>query len=356
MGISSVKIVGSGLIGTSIGLALSSRGIPVLMADSDKSASNLAQSLVDASSHFQANHHFDVVVLAVPPTSFRSVIEDESKRNPESTFVDTLSIKTKPLVDVQSFSGVVNRYVGSHPMAGREVSGAQSARGDLFVGRPWIVTPGPLTQSASIDKATELISLCGGVLVKMSTEEHDQAMALVSHAPQLLASVLAAQLLDKDSRWLGLIGQGFKDLTRIADSDPTLWREIISLNSENIIPVLRNFRKVLEEIESSLGDFSSAQSVIESGNAGRRLIPGKHGNSARTYIFLHIVIDDKAGQLAAIFNDCAKANVNIEDVSIEHTPGQNTGLVTLSILDLPNAQHLEQFLSAKDWKVHLTSN
>jgi prephenate dehydrogenase len=85
------------------------------------------------------------------------------------------------------------------------------------------------------------------------------------------------------------------------------------------------------------------------------LIPGKHGGAARKYIYLHIVIDDKAGQLAAIFNDCASADVNIEDVAIEHTPGQNTGLVTLSILDAKKAALLEEFLTKQGWKVHLTS-
>jgi prephenate dehydrogenase len=85
------------------------------------------------------------------------------------------------------------------------------------------------------------------------------------------------------------------------------------------------------------------------------MIPGKHGKTARTYIYLHIVIDDKAGQLASIFNDCASADVNIEDVSIEHTPGQNTGLVTLSILEMEKAQHLERFLNEHGWKVHISS-
>jgi prephenate dehydrogenase len=85
------------------------------------------------------------------------------------------------------------------------------------------------------------------------------------------------------------------------------------------------------------------------------LIPGKHGSTSRRYIYLHVVIDDKAGQLAAIFNDCASANVNIEDVSIEHTPGQNTGLVTLSILDEKRAKILQEYLISKHWKVHSTS-
>jgi prephenate dehydrogenase len=356
MAISSVKIVGSGLIGTSIGLALSARGIKVAMSDVDQAAAFLAQSLVDADANFESTHAFDVVVLAVPPSEFKKALAEEIKLNALSTFVDILSIKTKPLLEVQSFAEILPRYVGTHPMAGREVSGPHSARGDLFDGRTWILTSGELTSRQSLDRATELIALCGGVLVKLSPQEHDQAMALISHTPQILASLLASQLVGSNPQWLGLIGQGFKDVTRIADSDPSLWKEIISENAENILPVLRSFRQKLEDIETTLSYSSAAQSMIESGNAGRKLIPGKHGSTARTYIYLHIVIDDKAGQLAAIFNDCAKADVNIEDVSIEHTPGQNTGLVTLSILDLGKAQILERFLGSAGWKVHSTSN
>jgi len=355
MSISSVKIVGSGLIGTSIGLALSAQGVRVLMTDKDPAASALAQSLVGSHSQTKSPEVFDVVVLAVPPSSFKKVIEEESKLHPLSTFVDILSIKTKPLLEVQGYADVASRFVGTHPMAGREISGAQSARGDLFFGRTWIITTGESTQSQSADLAAELIALCGGVPVIMSAQDHDRAMALISHVPQMLASVLAAQLIDVNPEWLTLIGQGFRDFTRIADSDPLLWREILSENAENILPVLSNFRKRLEEIESSLNDSSVAHSVVELGNQGRRMIPGKHGKTARTYIYLHIVIDDKAGQLASIFNDCASADVNIEDVSIEHTPGQNTGLVTLSILEMEKAQHLERFLSEHGWKVHITS-
>lgn len=356
MAISSVKIVGSGLIGTSIGLALSARDIAVQMSDVDPTASLMAQTLVENKKSFESNHAFDIVVLAVPPSAFKDVLTREIVLNPTSTFVDILSIKTKPLLEVQSLGEVASRYVGTHPMAGREVSGPQSARGDLFDGRTWILTSGESTSPTSKDLASELINLCGATPVHMKPEEHDQAMALISHTPQILASLLASQLVGNNPQWLGLIGQGFKDVTRIADSDPVLWREIISENAANILPVLKNFRQKLDEIQSHLDDASSAQSLIEAGNAGRKLIPGKHGSTARLYIYLHIVIDDKAGQLAAIFNDCAKAEVNIEDVSIEHTPGQNTGLVTLSILDIGKAKFLEEFLGTAGWKVHSTSN
>lgn len=356
MALSSVKIVGSGLIGTSIGLALASRNVRVLMADHNAQARDLAQSLVDPAPSFEPNHVFDIVILAVPPSAFGQVLKEECALNSVSTFVDVMSIKTKPLLQVEGLEGVSPRYVGTHPMAGREVSGAQSARGDLFKGRPWIVAANERCQKNSVDLTLELIALCGANALQMQPEEHDQAMALISHVPQLLASLLAGELIQSDPKWLGLIGQGFKDLTRIADSDSLLWREIISENSANISTVLKELRNKISELEATLSEPAVAQSVIESGNKGRALIPGKHGSALRSYVFLHIVIDDKAGQLAAIFNDCATADVNIEDVSIEHTPGQNTGLVTLSILNEEKARHLEQFLATKGWKVHITRN
>jgi prephenate dehydrogenase len=356
MGISSVKIVGSGLIGTSIGLALSQKGVGVLMADSSKSAAAFAQSLVDADRNFAPNHAFDVVLIAVPPSAFNSVLTVENQLNPSSTIVDIMSIKTKPQVEVEAFPNLSERYVGTHPMAGREISGAQSARGDLFIGRSWIICPSVLTQEDSVQAALELIALCGGVAVKMDAKEHDRAMALVSHAPQVLASLMASSINGQSSKWLSLIGQGFRDTTRIADSDPKLWQEILSENADNVISVLSKIRSQIQEVERKLHDTNFAKELLESGNSARALIPGKHGGASRKYIYLHIVIDDKAGQLAAIFNDCARAEINIEDVSIEHTPGQNTGLVTLSILEAKKAVLLEEFLVDAGWKVHSTSN
>ena len=355
MPISSVKIVGSGLIGTSIGLALSNKNIHVLMSDAEASAASMAQSLVDPGRVFSAGHSFDVVVIATPPSAFTDVLIREVLLNPLSTFVDIFSIKTKPEVEVEAFQGLPQRFVGTHPMAGREVSGAQSARGDLFVGRTWILCPTVSSSEQSQSIATELILLCQGLPLVMSAAEHDRAMALVSHAPQVIASVISAQLIGGDAKWHNLIGQGFKDLTRIADSDASLWKEILSENSENISKVIKEIRLELEKVETEIIDPQKAQKVIEKGNSGRELIPGKHGSSSRTYIYLHIVIDDRAGQLASIFNDCASADVNIEDVSIEHTPGQNTGLVSLSILEMKQAEILKDFLISKGWKVHLTS-
>lgn len=355
MGISSVKIVGSGLIGTSIGLALSQKGVAVLMADSNPAAASLAQSLVSATPTFNPDHRFDIVIIAVPPSSFALAISQESSKNPSSTFVDISSIKTKPQVEVQALDGLAARFVGSHPMAGREISGAQSARGDLFIGRSWIICPSKQSLKESEDLVRELIELCGGVVVCFSALEHDRAMALVSHAPQIIATLMAASLRGQERSWFDLIGQGFRDLTRIADSDAQLWSEILSENAPNIREILRTLRASIESVEEKLDQEEFVREIMQAGNAGRALIPGKHGGAPRKYIYLHIVIDDRAGQLAAIFNDCARAKVNIEDVSIEHTPGQNTGLVTLSILEAVKSEELAEFLSSAGWIVHSTS-
>lgn len=355
MSISSVKIVGSGLIGTSIGLALSQKNVDVLMVDSNPLAASLAQSLVNPGKKMNPDLSYDLVIIAVPPSSFASAISTEFLVNPSSTFVDVLSIKTKPELEVEGFQGLAQRFVGSHPMSGREVSGAESARGDLFVGRSWIITPSAVTSKESVDLVMELINLCGGLPVRMSAIEHDRAMALVSHTPQLLASLVAASLNGQPSQWLELVGQGFRDLTRIADSDASLWSEILSENALHVREGLAALRSNIEKIEGQLDNSKDTRNVIEAGNAGRALIPGKHGGIPRKYIYLHIVIDDRAGQLAAIFNDCARADVNIEDVSIEHTPGQNTGLVTLSILNPDKAEHLQDYLIKAGWQLHLTS-
>jgi prephenate dehydrogenase len=148
-----------------------------------------------------------------------------------------------------------------------------------------------------------------------------------------------------------LAGSGLRDTTRIAGSDPKLWREIISANSQSIKPLLENFAADLSEFIESIADETSVEKLISDGQIGRLAIPGKHGGKVREYTYLPIVIEDKPGQLAAIFNECARADVNIEDLSIEHSPGQQTGLITLA-LSASDSVKLSEHLSKAGWSVH----
>jgi len=346
MTLSHVRIVGSGLIGTSIGLGLALRGVGVTMVDLDQRAQKLAEDLVNSPS----NASVDLVIFATPIGALNSVLDSEYASNAKSAFIDIGSVKSKVKVEVASSKLPPSRFLPTHPMAGREVGGAESARGDLFQGRPWIVD----SQGVDADvlaSATELIELLGGQLVTLDSKEHDQAVALVSHLPQLVSSLLAKQLGGGEERWMELAGAGLRDTTRIAGSDPQLWREIITSNREALMPLLQALQSDLAQLISSLEDESAVAAVIEAGQKGRQRIPGKHGGKAREYTYLPIVIEDKPGQLASLFDECAKAGVNVEDLAIEHSPGQFTGLITLA-LSQDGAAKLSSHLKVQGWNVH----
>ena len=184
-----------------------------------------------------------------------------------------------------------------------------------------------------------------------TVDEHDKAVALVSHLPQIIASLLASQLVAGQGSELELSGAGLRDTTRIADSDPALWAQILAGNSAALKPLLISLQNDLSHAIENLEDEVSMAQLISNGQRGRAVIPGKHGGQARNYTYLDIVIDDKPGQLAAIIEACAAAKVNIEDLAIEHTPGQQTGLITLAF-SAEDSSIVAAHLKKEGWKVH----
>ena len=346
MSLSHVRIVGSGLIGTSIGLGLALKGVGVSMHDLDPRAQGLAEDLIKSPS----NMPVDLVIFATPIGALNSILNEEFDANPKAGFIDIASVKSKVKVEVLTSKVPMSRFLPSHPMAGREVGGAESARADLFQGRPWIIDSHGVDNDV-LKMSSELIELLGGHQVDLDSTEHDKAVALVSHLPQLVASLLAKQLNGGDEAWLELAGAGLRDTTRIAGSDSKLWREIITANREALTPLLLALQSDLAQLISSLGDENSVATLINEGQQGRARIPGKHGGKAREYTFLPIVIEDNPGQLAALFEECAQAEVNVEDLTIEHSPGQFTGLITLALSEI-DATKLSVHLKSNGWSVH----
>lgn len=342
-----VRIVGAGLIGTSIGLALVQRGIAVEMVDIDPRAQGLAQDLVGSTSLVEP----DLVVLAVPISAFALCIAREFAINPQSTFMDVASVKSEVTREIEAFSGLSRSFLPTHPMAGREIGGAGAARADLFQGRSWIVTPTKDLRPASKQIVLEMIALLGASVIELTPAAHDGAVAKISHLPQIAASLVAKQLEGTPPEWMELAGQGLRDTTRIAGSDENLWKEIIYSNRVEILQLLIDLQSDLATMIDSLNSPDLIAELIAKGRSGKALIPGKHGGKARDYSFLPIVIDDKPGQLALIFNECAAMSVNVEDFAIEHSPGQLSALITLS-LSQEDAHTLSSHLSSIGWNVH----
>jgi prephenate dehydrogenase len=176
-------------------------------------------------------------------------------------------------------------------------------------------------------------------------------VAKISHLPQIAASLVAKQLTGTPPEWMELAGQGLRDTTRIAGSDEQLWKEIIYSNRNEISVLLTSLQNDLAQMIAALDDPDRIASLIAAGRDGKAMIPGKHGGIAREYAYLPIVIDDKPGQLGAIFNECAAMQVNVEDLNIEHSPGQLSALITLS-LSSQDAEKLSAHLTLIGWNVH----
>ncbi|MEG0028725.1 MAG: prephenate dehydrogenase, partial [Aurantimicrobium sp.] len=331
-----VRIVGTGLLGASIGLALRSQGIDVALADSSPSSVHLASDL-GAGRPAHADDQPKIIVVCVPPDVTADVIEAELKTFPDAVVTDVASVKLSPLHQLQARGVDITHYVGGHPLAGRERGGAISARGDLFLGRPWVVCRDEETPAWALALVEDLVLDLGAVPIEMTPEAHDEAVGLVSHVPQIVSSLMAKQLEGASDEAVRLAGQGVRDVTRIAASSPELWIQILGANKDSIVGVLENLQKDLQSVTDALKDISApgARKVIaeemSAGNAGVARLPGKHGQNKR-YAQIVVLIDDRPGQLAQLLTELGELNINLEDLRLEHSEGAQMGMVEFSVV------------------------
>ena len=351
--INSVRIVGAGLIGTSIGLALKNSSIKVQMIDTDEQAQRLSNDLIKGAPVDKP----DLIIVAVPIEVNQTVVLEQLKAESSAVVCDISSVKSDLLVKVEQLSDNPENFVSLHPMAGRELTGAQAARADLFLARAWVAIKSEKSSQRALSVASDLIKICGGTAYWLSANEHDFVVAKTSHLPQVLSSVMATQLLGMSENNLNIAGQGLRDVTRLALSDPLLWSEILIHNKSAIYPALTQVIEDLTQVQKNLQQSNKSELVkfFNDGVKGKNLIPGKHGARERNYSYLSIVIDDKPGQLARIFNECAKISVNVEDLSIEHSPGQETGLIALALSEV-DCKKLSIHLNEQGFKVHQVKN
>jgi prephenate dehydrogenase len=345
-----VEIVGTGLLGTSIGLALRRAGIEVLLVDESPDRLRTASGLGAGRPKAEEDRP-ELVVVAVPPDALGGVI-GRALETTAAVVTDVGSVKSRPLGVVDHLAGV-ERYVGSHPMAGSERSGPLAASASLFDGRPWAVTPHDTSDPAAVALVEELARVCGAVPVLLSPTEHDRAVAHTSHVPHLLASLVAGQLLGAPREHLSLSGQGVRDVTRVAAGDPALYGQIVSANSDQVLALLLSVRDRLDDVIQALdtGDRASLDEVLRDGVAGTRAIPGKHGGPTRATESLFVAVPDHPGELARLFADAGASGVNIEDVHIDHDPGRPVGLLELTVEE-GRAEQLLASLESKGWVTH----
>ncbi len=363
-----VLIVGSGLLGTSLGLALAAtRDVLLVDASPDVLRRAVARG---AGRVFDGSERVGLVVVATPPSAVARQLVDLQRQGVGFTYTHVCSVQAPVQREVEALGGLPRSFCGGHPMAGREVNGPDAATGDLFAGRPWAICPGPRTTSRAQHDVTVLARDVGAEPVQLDPDEHDAIVALVSHVPQLAASALAARLVPPrvldprpgvfDPQAMAvrtappLAGPGLQDSTRLAASDPDLWREVLTLNAKNIAPVLQSLADDLAAAAQSLREGqdggAAVHDLLQRGRAGRELVPVKRGERGAAFATVVVSVTDAPGRLAALLTAAGEGGVNVEDVRVEHLTGRPTGVIELVVRTQAQEQ-ARTVLRAAGWAV-----
>lgn len=371
-----VLVVGAGLMGTSVGLALRRHGLQVWLSDRSDRHVDLAERIGagirapefgaagDAGGGPAAQDPAadgldpDLVVVGVPPDAAGAAVAVALHRFPGAVVTDLASVKAPVICQVVDLVGPADlvRYVPGHPMAGSERSGPLAARRDLFLGRAWaivsdldpVATTGPGV--AALARVRALVALCDATPVELTAAEHDAAVALVSHLPHVAAVAVAGLLSDAPAPYLALAGQGVRDVTRIAAGDPLLWQQILASNAGVLGGYIRAAARGLTDLADELDAGTPLAARLARGVSGVRRLPGKHGGLAEDFVAVDVVVPDRPGELARLFGDVTSAGVNIEDIRIDHNLASAEGIVALSVR--PAAEpDLADALSRHGWSV-----
>jgi prephenate dehydrogenase len=361
-----VLIVGTGLIGTSLALALEGQ-VDVALHDRDPGA--LAVALGRGAGrawdqHEPARH----AVLALPLSAIAPTFVVLHERGVAETWSHVASTQSAVQRDIETCAGDASVLCGSHPMAGSERNGPDAASATLFAGRPWVLCPSPTTSASALRATRRLAKLAGADPVELPAAQHDLAVALVSHLPQVAASALAAVVLAegrKNPASLDLSGPGLQDSTRIAASDPALWTEILGHNARAVAPLVRALADELHRAAGVLDGLaagtpaaagtaealtSGLRALLVSGNEGRRLVPVKHGEHDSAFAVVRVAVPDRPGQLAGVFVAAAEAGINVEDVRVEHLAGRPRGVIEL-LVPPSESRQAAAALTAAGWDV-----
>ncbi len=347
-----VLVVGAGLIGASVAMALTRAGVETYIRDINPTVAHVAASR-GAGSDLVPPLPPALVVVATPPDHLGEEIALALAEYPAAVVTDVGSVKLKPLAYLESLGVTTARYVGGHPMAGSERSGPLASAPDLFDGRTWAVVDRPDCDPRAVLAVERFVQVCGALVVHMTTTDHDRAVARVSHLPHVVAALTAGRLVEAPADHLALSGQGLRDVTRIAAGDPTLWRQIVTANADAVGSLLHQLRDEIDLLIGSLeaNDDGAVERILKAGVAGASAIPGKHGGPNLLLATVSVAIPDEPGALARLFTDASDAEVNIEDLRIDHDPARAYGLVEIDVA-ADRADWLADSLRARTWTVH----
>ena len=357
-----LAVVGCGLIGASFAVA-SGRvsGITeVVVTDADAAVREQAERLgiADrvAATIAGAVADADLVLLAVPVAAVPAVAaEAAAAMRPGAVLTDTGSTKSHLVPEVERCAGV--RFIGGHPMAGSERSGVAAADGTIFQGATWLLTP---TSQADMDAFNLLaahLRAIGARVLAVDPVLHDRLVAVASHLPQLLASTLMTQAVRAAEQTgdgiLSVAGGGFRDMTRIAASDPDLWVGILTQNREAVLDAVEGFLTELAQVRDEVAheDWAAVRGRLARARTARGQLPSKEVSGV--LVDLVVAVEDTPGVLALVTTTLGEAGVNIEDLSMRHASAGGRGALVVAVDGHDTAARAQRLLEARGLHSHL---
>lgn len=270
-GFSTVSIIGVGLIGGSLSLALKNKGLTDKIIGYGRNIERLKSALElgiidEFTTSLKEASEAQLVVLATPLGVFEEIMIQMAKfLKPSTVVIDVGSVKEWVVNKMERILPHGVHFVGTHPIAGSDKTGFEHAKAELFEGAKVIITPTENTSLSAVQKVAKLWEKVGAVVEFMTAKEHDFVYALMSHLPHLISFCLVNTVAEIDSNLINYAGSGFKSSTRIAKSSPTIWGDIFMMNSENILSCLEIFIKKIEEIKKLISekDLENLRKFIE---------------------------------------------------------------------------------------------
>lgn len=315
-----VGIIGTGLVGGSIAAGLTLSGWDVVGYDSDRESLEIAleRELIGIAVDSVAgilDAPPEVIIVAAPP---KATIEILAGLETSTVVMDVAGVKSA-ILDAASH---LPRFVGTHPMAGRESSGPRAASPALFRGATWVVVEGSSVEAT--DRAVHVIETLGANPLLLSGSAHDDAVATISHLPQVLAAGLLASAAETPEA-LDLAAGSFRDLTRVAASQPIPWVEILKSNEAAVLSAIDELRRQLDKIESAIrSDDDDLLSYLSHARDVRHAL-------GAPVVAVRVSLADEPGELARVGHALENSHVDVRDIQMRHAPYGGGGVLTLSV-------------------------
>jgi prephenate dehydrogenase len=355
-----LAIVGTGLIGASVGLAARGRGVSVRGWDPAPAAlaAAVGRGAVEAAPSLgEAVEGVDLVVVAAPIAALREeVVAVLAATADETTVTDVGSTKASV---VEAAAGSA-RFIGGHPMTGAESRGAENASPALFEGATWFLTPTTATDASRHRLVHAFAADLGAFPVAIDAAAHDRLVALTSHLPHVLANVVvnragASRVEGHDP--LQSAGGSLRDMTRIAGANPRMWIDVFLDNAEALREELADFRRRLEQVEAALGQRDAgflARWIGEAAGNRRRMLESAFADAgALQRVSVHV--PDRPGVFAGITQALGAERINIEDFELEHISPERGGTVTLLVTGEDEARRAAALLETQGYTVVVDS-